>query len=150
MKRTYRMHFRALVVLSIASVLALSGAMAAPKTAKPDPECPYAFSDFDAIFASVAKAPTCADALILFQACGSGASSDARLGDAVVERCEKDFISKLTKAQKRAYAAEGERCDRKYANKQETMYISFTAHYHADAALKYSRRYGKAPPVPRR
>ena len=65
-------------------------------------------------------------------------------------RCERDFLAKLTAQQKRAYEAARKACDRKYARRQGTMSISFTAFCKANVARSYSRRFGNAAPAPRR
>jgi hypothetical protein len=118
-------------------------AWAGPKAEAGEKQCPHELSAFDKISQDVDKAPSCSAALELFSACALGGSSDVRLGGSVVERCERDFLSALSKAQKRAYQAEQKRCARKYSRQEGTMYRSATAFCLAEAAEKYARRFAK-------
>lgn len=58
----------------------------------------------------------------------------------VTEKCEADFLGKLTAAQRRAYDYEQKRCSRKYFNKGGTMYRSFEAFCGAYVAHNYSAK----------
>ncbi len=139
------------MLLAIGAILLLAGSSAsaapktAPKTEKPQQQCPYPHFEREKIVEALTKAPTCTAALELFNACGVGASGDTEYGTAVTERCEKDFLAKLSKPQKSAYDAEHKRCDLKYRNRQGSMYISFTAFCHAQVAEKYARGLGPKP-----
>ena len=136
----------AAVLLAVTALASSAAPRKAPGKTTDQPECPHALSDGDRIIEALSQAPSCAAAFALFQACAAGASGDSAYGLAVTERCQKDFLDRLNKAQKRAYAAAARRCDRKYATEQGTMYVSFTAFCHAELALTYSRRYGRAAP----
>ncbi|MBM3527487.1 MAG: hypothetical protein FJX62_05310 [Alphaproteobacteria bacterium] len=128
------------------AILTAQTAAAAPKPAKPQKECPHAISDPEAIVKTIGKAATCTESMEIFEACAYGASGDTEFGDAVIGRCERDFLATLGPQQKRAYEAERKACDRKYAKKSGSMYVSFTAFCHAGVAQKYSLRATRTPP----
>jgi hypothetical protein len=81
-------------------------------------------------------------ALDIMQACAYGAGGDTSLSAALHERCEPEFLPKLSNAQKRAYEREQRRCDDKYAKHSGTMYRSFAAFCQAQSTVNYSRRFG--------
>jgi hypothetical protein len=62
----------------------------------------------------------------------------------VTEKCEADFLGKLTPAQRRAYDGEQKACSRKYLNKSGTMYRSFEAFCGVYVARNYSTKAIKA------
>ena len=118
-------------------------AWAGPKAEKPEKQCPHALGEFDEISRSLDKTPTCSAALELFSACSVGAYSDVRIGGTVLERCERDFLTRLNKAQKRYYQAEHKRCERKYSRREGSMYRSAEAFCLAEVAAKYAARFAK-------
>ena len=118
-------------------------AWAGPKAEQPERQCPHALGEFDKISQDLDKAPTCAAALELFGACSVGASSDVRIGGTVLERCERDFLARLSNAQKRSYQAEQQRCERKYSRREGSMYRSAEVFCLADVAGKYAERFAK-------
>src|SRR5436853_1494657 len=129
-----------LVVLTLCvAVLAVSVAAAAPKRSEPK-ECPATEHTHDAVETAVGAPASCEESMQVFAACAYGASGDVSLGTIVVEKCEGDFLSKLSKAQRRAYDQEQKRCDRKYRKERGTMYRSFEAFCRAQVAQAYSRR----------
>lgn len=95
----------------------------------------------DAITTALEKAATCADAQKVFEACAYVASIDGAFGGIVTEKCEKDFLAKLSPAQSKTYAREKNACTQKYAKKEGTMYISFMAMCHSKLAVSYSKRF---------
>jgi len=119
-------------------------AWAGAKVEKPEKQCPHALAEFDKISQDLDKAPTCSAALELFSACSVGASSDVRIGGTVLERCERDFLARLNKAQQRAYQAERQRCERKYSRREGSMYRSAEVFCLAEVAGKYAKRFAKA------
>jgi hypothetical protein len=132
-----------LAIVLICSPLAPS-AWAGPKAEKPEKQCPHALSDFDKISQDLDNAPTCSAALELFGACSVGAYSDVRLGGTVLGRCERDFLTRLNKAQRRSYQAEQNRCERKYGRREGSMYRSAEAFCLAEVANRYAGRSVKA------
>ena len=88
--------------------------------------------------------PGCERAMKLFEDCEYGTSGDIHLGAAVEKKCERDFLARLKPSQKQLYRREIRVCDRKYQNKDGTMYRSFTAFCRAEVAQRYSRRALKA------
>jgi hypothetical protein len=122
-------------------VLAVSAAVlfATPLQAK---DCPVKDVTAEAKENAVRKAPSCQQALEIMKACAYGAVGDTGLSDAVHERCEPEFLGKLSKAQKKAYDREQKRCDDKYAKESGSMYRSFTAFCQAQSTVAYAKRFG--------
>src|SRR5215475_1478843 len=121
---------------------AASISMAAAKNQKKKEECPTL--NLGEIEELVRKSPTCRRSVAVFELCEVGTSGDLRLGAAVTEKCEADFLGKLTAAQRRAYDSEQKRCAHKYQDKDGTMYRSFEAFCGAYVARGYSARFLKA------
>lgn len=138
--------FLAFVLAAASAGFAVAGPKAGQAPAKPEPECPHAYGAFDKITADMDKAPTCRAAMAIASACAMGGSSDVQLGAAVQERCERDFLPGLNKAQRRAYDADHKRCERKYRRAEGTMYRSAEAFCHAEVAEKFVRRFANKPP----
>ena len=100
--------------------------------------------DHKAIEKLLAEAPSCDRSMALFKACEYGASGDVGFGEIVIKKCEGDFLTKLTKAQRRAYDHKITACWNKYAKESGTMYRSFEAFCAAGVAQIYARRAIKA------
>ena len=126
---------RSRMVLAVSAMLLI----ATPVRAK---DCPVSEPSLDAQEEAIRKAPSCRQALEIMEACAYGATGDTGLSGAVHERCEPEFLLKLSKAQKRAYQREQKRCDDKYARQSGTMYRSFTAFCQAQSTVNYARRFG--------
>jgi hypothetical protein len=91
--------------------------------------------------ADVLKAASSCDASMkIFQDCSLSSSGDLRLGDAVRERCEVDFLSKLQTPQKHVYEREVKACNGKYRDQSGTMYRSWEGFCAAEVAQRYSQR----------
>jgi hypothetical protein len=88
-------------IILVAVVFAISTAASAAKDKPKQEECPTL--DHQEIEDLLRKAPSCQRAGALFESCQFGASGDVRLGAIVTEKCEGDFLGKLTAAQRRAY-----------------------------------------------
>ena len=116
--------------------------MAAAKDQKKKEECPTL--NLGEIEDLVRKSPTCRRSVAVFELCEVGTSGDLRLGAAVTEKCEADFLGKLSAAQRRAYDGEQKRCAHKYQDKDGTMYRSFEAFCGAYVARDYSARFLKS------
>jgi hypothetical protein len=116
--------------------------MAAAKDQKKKEECPTL--NLGEIEDLVRKSPTCRRSVAVFELCEVGTSGDLRLGAAVTEKCEADFLGKLSAAQRRAYDGEQKRCAHKYQDKDGTMYRSFEAFCGAYVARDYSFRFLKS------
>ena len=118
-------------------VLAWFGtAHAAPKAK----ECPIEDFSLDKIEDAARNAPSCDKSLEVFRLCGAGASSDVALGGIVTERCEADFLKRLSRRERRAYANAQNRCERKYRHETGSMYRSAEAYCVAELARTYARR----------
>jgi len=129
---------RTALAVSATLMLAMS-VLPAPLQAK---DCPVEEFGLEAREDAIRKASTCRQALEIMDACAYGASGDTGLSSAVRERCEPEFLPKLSKAQKRAYDSEQRRCDRKYARQSGTMYRSFTAFCQAQSAVAHAGKFG--------
>lgn len=99
--------------------------------------------DPDMVEDALRQAPSCAAAYKLFEDCALGASGDVPLGTAVQEKCEDSFLSKLDAGKKSAYHKQLTACDRKYAHRSGTIYLSFAAFCRAGAARDLAKRYAK-------
>jgi len=119
--------------------LAAALLLAAPALA-PAADCPVERSG-DTISDAIEKAPTCEAAQKVFDACAYVSSIDTQFGAIVTEKCEKDFLAKLTPAQNKTYQSQKDACSKKYANKEGTMYRSFEAMCISKLAVDYSKRF---------
>jgi hypothetical protein len=120
---------------SVAFLLLSTSALAAPM------ECPT--SDREAVIELIDHSATCQRSLQVFKACASGAGGDIRLGEAVVKRCEQEFLGKLNSARQLIYERKQKECARKFEKQSGTMYRSFEAFCSANVADAYSRRFHK-------
>ena len=123
-------------IVLAAIMLALSVAASVAKDDPKKEQCPTL--DAGEIEDMLQKAPSCQRAVAVFEICQFGSSGDVGLGAAVTEKCEADFLGKLSAAQRRAYDGEQKRCSRKYLNKSGTMYRSFEAFCRTYVARNYS------------
>jgi hypothetical protein len=101
-------------------------------------DCSAKTTMMDDVIVALNAVPSCESAMKVFEACEFGTSGDIQLGAAVEKKCEGDFLARLK--QPRLYRGELLACDRKYRNKEGTMYRSFTAFCRAEVAQRYSRR----------
>ena len=81
---------------------------------------------------------SCKEANKLLGLCSWTTSMDVQFSEVVIKKCEKDFLPGASKARASAYRKELDRCERKYAHKSGTMYVSFAATCQAAVAAKYS------------
>src|SRR3954469_24751188 len=102
--------------------------------------CQHTSMSLDEVVDVIKAAPGCGGAMKIFKDCSLGTSGDIRLGEAVENKCEGNFLGKLNAQQKRAYQREMTVCDRKYRNESGTMYRSFSAFCRAGISLRYSAR----------
>jgi hypothetical protein len=109
-----------------------------PRAAK---ECPVTEHGPEAIETAIEKAASCEESMDTFEACAYVTTGDVPLGQAVISKCEGDFLNKLDASQKRAYEQELKRCWRKYRRESGTMYRSFEAMCAAAVAQAYYRRF---------
>jgi hypothetical protein len=109
--------------------------------------CPA--GDAEEIEKLLAEAPSCDRSMDLFKVCSYGAGGDTGLGTIVTEKCEGDFLAKLSRAERRAYNRRIRACDRKYARESGTMYRSFEAFCRASVAQRYARRAARGRPARR-
>ena len=76
-------------------------------------DCPVA-RDVDAITAAIEKAASCAAAQKVFDSCAFGASIDSAFAGTVVDKCEKDFLTKLELDPRKSYDRQKAACEKKY------------------------------------
>lgn len=98
----------------------------------------------DEVVDVINAAPGCERAMKIFEDCSLGTSGDIRMGAAVENKCEGDFLGRLKAPQKQAYQREMAVCDRKYRNESGTMYRSFTAFCRAKISQRNSAHALKA------
>lgn len=125
-------------IFALAAILVVSGPVRAM-------DCPVETrvqGTLDAKEEAIRKAPTCKRAYEIMEACSYQASGDTGLGNALHERCEPEFLPRLSKAQRRAYDREQNRCSNKYAHESGTMYVSFASFCRAGSTVKYAAKYG--------
>jgi len=123
-------------------------AQKAKQEPQPEPECAIEGGPFavDKVEAALRDAPTCSRALQLFSHCGMGATSDVAMGGIITDKCEDEFLSRLSRPQRRQYQRDQNRCYRRYRNESGSMYRSAEAYCAAEVAERYARRYGNARP----
>jgi hypothetical protein len=115
--------------------LALSAAGAYAQSPR---ACPHDEGQRDLIAATLKSAASCQTAYDLLNACRSNTSGDVALAGIVIERCEGTFLSGLAAAAKRKYEQDREACRRRYAKREGTMYVSFSATCEAGVAARYA------------
>jgi hypothetical protein len=99
--------------------------------------------EFEAREALVRQAPTCDKAVELFGNCAFGGSGDIGLGQIVTEKCQADFLQKLSAKQRRSYQREIKDCNDAYKNEEGTVGRAIAAGCRADVAQSYATKYGK-------
>ena len=127
----------------LAFLLLVCIAPGAPKPNEPN-VCPVPGYDWDAKKAALQKAASCDESILTFYACSSGTSSDVQLGEAVISRCEGDFLNKLNASQRRAYEQKKNRCSQKFEREAGTLNRSRGAMCAAAVAQRYSRHFMNA------
>src|SRR5262252_3315169 len=70
---------------------------------------------FDALYKAISRAKSCSAAARQWQKCPFGASGDGPLASLVIEKCEKDFVDKLSAAAKKRYEERMQLCSYRYA-----------------------------------
>jgi copper homeostasis protein CutC len=101
--------------------------------------------DLEARQALIHKAPTCDKAMAQFGDCNYGASGDTALGQIVTDRCEADFLEKLSTGQKRSYLQGTKRCNDAVKADEGTLSIAIGAGCRAKLAQDYAHKFGKRP-----
>ena len=104
-------------------------------------ECPV--NGADATADAIDAAATCAAAAAVYGACTWGSSMDVRFGQPVVEKCEAEFVRRLSKTNRHAYDRAQAQCTRKYAHKEGTLYLSLAMSCAVNVAKDYAKRFGK-------
>ena len=100
--------------------------------------------DFAAREALVRTAPTCDKAMELFRGCAFGGSGDIALGQIATEKCQADFLQKLSTAQRRAYEHGIKLCNDDYKADEGTLSRATAAGCRADLAQDYAHKFGEA------
>ncbi len=100
--------------------------------------------EFDAREALLRKAPTCDQAMELFGGCNAGGSGDINLGQIVTEKCQGDFLQKLSAGQRRSYDRGMKRCNDEVKEDEGTLSRAMAAGCRAELAQSYAHKFGKA------
>src|SRR5262245_51890164 len=95
MRRIKSMLMRTLLALSALLMIASADAAPKPKSTPEPKPCPVAEPNLEAIEQAINTAASCDASMAVFEACSFGASGDIPLGQAVVDKCEGDFLEKL-------------------------------------------------------
>lgn len=89
-------------------------------------ECPEAGTDgaLEKTVSMIKAAASCYEADQIATQCGWGSSADTQIAGAAGDVCANAFRGKLTPEDKKMYQALIKKCQKKYAGKQGTIYIS--------------------------
>ena len=101
--------------------------------------------EFEAREALVRQAPTCDKAMQAFVNCAFGGSGDIGLGQIATEKCQANFLQKLSAKQRRSYDREIKDCNDEYKNEAGTLGRAMAAGCRAELAQSYATKYGKPP-----
>ena len=131
--------------LGVVAMMVLVGAAYAAPQPQAEPDCqieggPF---DLDKVEKALQDAPTCRKSLRLFSHCQMGGGSDVHAAGIITEKCEAEFLARLTNPQRQSYKREQDRCYRKYRSEQGSMYRSAEAYCVAEVAERHARRFGK-------
>ena len=99
--------------------------------------------EFGAREALLRAAPTCDKAMELFSSCNGGGSGDINLGQIVTEKCQADFLEKLSAKQRRTYEGEIKSCNAEYKEDEGTLSRAMAAGCRAELAQSYAEKFGK-------
>lgn len=102
--------------------------------------------EFEAREALIRNAPTCDRAMELFGNCAAGGSGDISFGQIATEKCQADFLQKLSAGQRRSYERAIKRCNDGYKEGEGTLSRAIAAGCRATLAQSYARRFGKPRP----
>lgn len=98
--------------------------------------------DLEAEEAKVRAATSCASAHAILTGCLWGSTADISRASMTREKCESEFMSRLTGRQETSYQRKLAACQRKYARQSGTMYQSMQAVCEADAARAFAGKHG--------
>ena len=99
--------------------------------------------EFGAREALLRQAPTCDKAMELFGSCNAGGSGDINLGQILTEKCEADFLKKLSARQRRTYEGEIKSCNDEEKEDEGTLSRAMAAGCRAQLAQSYAHKFGK-------
>ena len=99
--------------------------------------------DFDARGDLVRKALTCDKAMEQFTNCNGGGNGDVTLGQIVTERCQADFLTKLSAKQRRTYQAGVKSCNDEIKEDEGTLSRAIGAGCRANLAQNFAHKFGK-------
>jgi hypothetical protein len=103
-------------------------------------QCPAEGHSIEAIEKVIQDAPTCQASYDIMDACLFGATGDVPLAIAVIRKCERAFLTRLSRSETHLYQRKRERCRAKYAKMDGTMYISAAATCEATVALRLATK----------
>jgi hypothetical protein len=99
--------------------------------------------EFAAREALLRAAPTCDQAMERFASCNAGGTGDVILGQIAIERCQADFLKKLSAGQRRSYESETKACNDAVKEDEGTLSRAMAAGCRAELAQSYAHKYGK-------
>lgn len=100
--------------------------------------------DLDRIERDAKAAPSCAAAYEVVAACVFGSTADTGPVTVVIDRCEGEFLARLKPSQVRNYERRLAACDRKYAGREGTMYVSMNMYCRLDVAVALAKRQARS------
>ena len=107
-------------------------------------DCPVKYDEegyVDKVATAIHATSSCIQASELAEACSLGASGDLFIAVAAERKCGLDFWNKLSNKDKEIYNQLQAKCNKKYENKDGSMYISFKAFCRLEVAKLYSDLY---------
>lgn len=137
-------------LLLLALILFPTARAQTPKASDSD-ECQYSGQaalehDIDLI----ASEPTCSAANDKLHDCQWGSSADTQLAPIVIQKCQKEFLGKLSPAGRANYDHEQHLCAYEYAQQEGTLFISERVVCEADVAAEFATHPERAAqPIPR-
>jgi hypothetical protein len=102
--------------------------------------------EFEAREALLRQAPSCDKAMELFGSCNAGGTGDVTLGQIVTEKCQADFLKKLSAKQRRTYEDGIKECNDEYKEDEGTLSRAIAAGCRANLAQSYAHKFGKTRP----
>jgi len=106
-------------------------------------ECPVQFGTnyIEEVGKAIRATETCEQGAELAKVCAMGSSGDTHIAVTAERKCGLDFWRKLPRNERAIYNGLQERCNKKYAKSEGTLYISAAAFCRLRVAELYSALY---------
>ena len=103
-------------------------------------ECKIKDYNLSSILGHISDSTSCEEAAEIARDCGYGSSLDIQIAGQATEKCN-ELTGELNTVKTVAYDTLSDGCYSKYAGKQGTMYVSFTAYCILDIAETFNKVY---------